>query len=128
MDGIHPEARSVVESNLHACLDGQTPEFEAEMRVRTKANEWTWILSRGRVIERNEQGAPVRMAGIEFDITARKRTEEALRESEARYSSLVSQATDIIYTAGVDGRFTFVNAAACELMGYEERELLDKHY
>ncbi|HTL62167.1 MAG TPA: PAS domain S-box protein [Nitrospira sp.] len=128
MDGIHPEDRSVVESNLHACLDGQTPEFEAEMRVRTKANEWTWILSRGRVIERNQKNAPVRMAGIEIDITARKRTEEALRESEVRYSSLVSQATDVIYTAGVDGRFTFVNAAACELMGYEERELLNKHY
>ena len=41
---------------------------------------------------------------IEIDITARKHTEEALRESEARYSSLVSQATDIIYTAGPDGR------------------------
>lgn len=127
-DGIHPDDRPLVEENLKACLAGQTPEFEAEMRVRTKANEWTWILNRGRVIERDEQGAPVRMAGIEIDITARKRTEEALRESEVRYSSLVSQATDIIYTAGLDGRFTFVNAAACELMGYEEQELLGKHY
>ena len=127
-DGIHPDDRPVVESNLKTCLAGQTPEFEAEMRVRTKADEWTWILNRGRVIERNKQGAPVRMAGIEIDITARKRTEEALRESEVRYSSLVSQATDIIYTAGVDGRFTFVNAAACELMGYTEEELLGMHY
>lgn len=127
-DGIHPDDRPLVEENLKACLAGQTPEFEAEMRVRTKANEWTWILSRGRVIERDELGAPVRMAGIEIDITVRKRTEEALRESEVRYSSLVSQATDIIYTAGLDGRFTFVNAAACELMGYEEKELLGKHY
>ena len=127
-DGIHPDDRPLVEENLKACLAGQTPEFEAEMRVRTKANEWTWILNRGRVIERDEQGAPVRMAGIEIDITVRKRTEEALRESEVRYSSLVSRATDIIYTAGLDGRFTFVNAAACELMGYEEQELLGKHY
>jgi PAS domain S-box-containing protein len=127
-DGIHPDDRAVADANLQACLNGQTPEFEAEMRVRTKANEWTWILSRGRVIERNQKNAPVRMAGIEIDITARRRTEEALRESEVRYSSLVSQATDIIYTAGVDGRFTFVNAAACELMGYDERELLNKHY
>ena len=128
MDGLHPDDQSLVEWNLKACLAGQTPEFEAEMRVRTKANEWTWILNRGRVIERDEQGTPVRMAGIEIDITARKRTEAALRESEARYSSLVSQATDIIYTAGPDGRFTFVNAAACAMMGYEEPELLGKHY
>ena len=127
-DGIHPDDRPVVEANLKTCLDGQTPEFEAEMRVRTKANEWTWILNRGRVIERNQAGAPVRMAGIEIDITSRKRTEEALKESEVRYSSLVSQATDIIYTAGRDGRFTFVNAAACDLMGYDQHELLGKHY
>lgn len=127
-DGVHPDDQPVVEENLKACLTGQTAEFEAEMRVRTKANEWTWILTRGRVIERNEAGAPLRMAGIEIDITARKRTEEALRESEVRYSSLVSQATDIIYTAGLDGRFTFVNAAASKLMGYEEKELLGMHY
>jgi PAS domain S-box-containing protein len=128
MGGIHPDDRSLVDEILKACLAGQTPEFEAEMRVRTKANEWTWILNRGRVIERGDQGTPVRMAGIEIDITARKRTEEALRESEVRYSSLVSQATDIIYTAGLDGRFTFVNAAGCDIMGYEEKELLGKHY
>ena len=128
MDGIHPDDRPLVEWLLKACLTAKTPEFEAEMRVRTKADEWTWILNRGRVIERNERGAPVRMAGIEIDITARKRTEEALRESEARYSSLVSQAADIIYTAGIDGRFTFVNAAACSIMGYEEQELMGKHY
>jgi two-component system sensor kinase len=128
LDGIHPDDRPVVEWNLQTCLATQTAEFEAEMRVRTKANEWTWILNRGRVIARNEEGAPVRMAGIEIDITARKRTEEALRESEARYSSLVSQATDIIYTAGLDGRFTFVNAAACAMMGYEQETLLGKHY
>jgi PAS domain S-box-containing protein len=128
MEAIHPDDRPAVEWHQNACLSGQMPEFEAEMRVRTKANEWTWILNRGRVIERDEQGAPVRMAGIEIDITARKRTEEALRESEARYSSLVSEATDIIYTAGLDGRFTFVNAAACVMMGYEEQELMGKHY
>jgi PAS domain S-box-containing protein len=128
LNGIHAEDRSMVEMNLNACLRGETPEFEAEMRVQTRANEWTWILSRGRVIERSAVGAAVRMAGIEIDMTARKRTEEALRESEARYSSLVSQAADIIYTAGIDGRFTFVNAAACAIMGYEEQELLGKHY
>jgi len=128
LNGIHADDRSMVEMNLNACLRGETPEFEAEMRVHTRANEWTWILSRGRVIERSIHGAAVRMAGIEIDMTSRKRTEEALGESEARYSSLVSQATDIIYTAGVDGRFTFVNAAACAIMGYEEQELLGKHY
>ncbi len=128
MKGIHPDDRSFVDENLKACLAGQTAEFEAEMRVRTKAGEWTWILDRGRVIKRDVHGAPIRMAGIEIDITARKRIEEALRESEARYSSLVSEATDIIYTAGLDGRFTFVNAAACRLMGYEQEELLGKHY
>ena len=62
------------------------------------------------------------------DITMRKSMEQALRESEDRYSSLVSHATDIIYTAGPDGRFTFVNAAACRIMGFPEEELLGKHY
>lgn len=77
---------------------------------------------------RGDGGVVCGVVGILQDITERKQAEEALRASEERCSSLVSQATDIIYTANMEGRFTFVNAAACSIMQYGEQELLGRHY
>ncbi len=128
VEGIHPDDRFHVERLLAGYLAGQTVSYECEMRIKTGAGEWAWIMDRGQIIERADDGTPLRMVGIELDITARKRAEYALRESQERYSSLVTQATDIIFTAGMDGRFTFVNAAACKIMGYQESELVGKHY
>ncbi|HEY5626370.1 MAG TPA: PAS domain S-box protein, partial [Nitrospira sp.] len=127
-EGVHPDDRAPVLRALQEHLDGHTSFYEAEMRVRTAAGEWTWIMDRGRVVERDGEGKALRMAGIEIDITARKRAEHALQESEERYSSLVSQAPDVIYIAGLDGRFTYVNASACSIMGYQSDELIGMHY
>src|SRR5262249_55144745 len=89
--------------------------------IQTK-ERGTTILQRKKITLYDEDGKPQDLLGISEDITERMQQEQALRESEQRYSSLVSQATDIIYTAGLDGRFAFVNAASCSIMGYREEE------
>jgi PAS domain S-box-containing protein len=55
---------------------------------------------------------------------ARHQAEEAQRESEARYRSLVDQSPDLVVRFDRDGRFTFVNAAVSRLLGYTPEELL----
>ena len=61
------------------------------------------------------------------DITARKRAEQALKESELKYASLVEQATDGIYILQ-DGVFKFANKAISELLGYSVDELLGRSF
>lgn len=62
------------------------------------------------------------------DITAAKRTDEALRDSQERYRQLVTKASDIIYRTDASGRFTFVNPVAMRIMKYAEPELLGRRF
>jgi PAS domain S-box-containing protein len=60
------------------------------------------------------------------DITARKRAEETLRQSEARFRSIYEQAAVGIEQVALDGKLLMVNASVCRMLGYEESELLGK--
>jgi PAS domain S-box-containing protein len=58
----------------------------------------------------------------------RKRAEEKLRESEEQYRTLVENASDIVFRLDDTGHITFVNPAAIRITGYEEEEIIGRHY
>ncbi len=58
----------------------------------------------------------------------RKQVEEAMRESEERYRTLVENASDIVFRLDDTGHITFVNPATLRIMGYEEKEIIGRHY
>jgi len=74
----HPDDLPRMRADRDAHFAGQTPRYVNEHRVRCKDGQWKWILSRGLVIERDEQGRPLRMIGTHTDVTAAKQA-EALR-------------------------------------------------
>jgi PAS domain S-box-containing protein len=61
---------------------------------------------------------------VSRDLTDAKRAEQALEQSEIRYRSLVQQASDGIFIAAGDGRYTEVNDAGCRMLGYTRDEIL----
>ncbi|HMD80264.1 MAG TPA: PAS domain S-box protein, partial [Anaerolineales bacterium] len=71
-------------------------------------------------------GSTAMIGGTAFDITERKQAEEALRESEERFRALLRQATAGIVRKDAEGKFIFVNEAFCNMLGYDEAELLGK--
>ncbi len=81
---VHPDDFPRVRQELDAHIEGRTPVYEAEYRMRTKGGGWKWILARGRVVERDENGLPLRITGTHLDITARKQAEEEHRTLEAQ--------------------------------------------
>ncbi|MFW9917322.1 MAG: PAS domain S-box protein [Candidatus Thorarchaeota archaeon] len=79
---IHPEDKTAVLENRNNHLKGLTPFYEAEYRFRRHSGEWRWILSRGKVVERDKDSHALRLVGILLDITERKQTEVESLESE----------------------------------------------
>ncbi|MCL4303077.1 MAG: PAS domain S-box protein [Anaerolineae bacterium] len=75
----HPEDKERLSLAWEAHLIGKSPFYECEYRLQTKSGEWKWILDRGKVVQRDEAGRPIRLAGTHLDITERKQAEEALR-------------------------------------------------
>lgn len=66
---VPEDAMPEIKAKLDACLSGDAAWFHAEFQMRHKDGSWRWILSRAKVVERDEKGAPLRMVGTHTDIT-----------------------------------------------------------
>lgn len=81
---IHPDDKERVLVALSEHLDGKSPRYESEHRLRTGDGKWKWILDRGKVIEWDEAGRPLRAAGTHLDISVRKAADEEKQRLEAQ--------------------------------------------
>lgn len=84
---IHPEDLSREQSVLEACLKNTVPFYVCEYRVKCKNGNWKWLLSRGIVVERGDNGQPLRMTGTISDISEKRRVDETIWQ-HANFDSL----------------------------------------
>lgn len=87
---VHPDEREAVAARLSDHLEGRSDIYECEHRLRHKDGSWRWILDRGRVVERDVEGRPLRMIGTHADVTIRHEAEEALREADRRKDEFIA--------------------------------------
>jgi PAS domain S-box-containing protein len=78
----HPDDRLQMQIDRQAHFEGRTAVYRNEHRVRCKDGNWKWVLSRGVVIARDEDGHPLRMVGTHTDITDIKQAEVLQRSLE----------------------------------------------
>jgi PAS domain S-box-containing protein len=112
-------------SDEQAILQTGQPLVNREERAVDAKGNAKW-LSTSKVPLCNRQGETIGIIGIGRDITERRQAEEALRQSEMSFRSVVEGAPYGIFRASVDGRFLRVNSALQEMLGYRtSKELLD---
>jgi two-component system cell cycle sensor histidine kinase/response regulator CckA len=108
---VHPEDFPQALWKLEAHLRGELESYEAEFRMRSRSGEYRWILSRGRVIERAEDGLPLRMTGVHIDVHKRHSNEELMQQ-------LAKHLGDGIFLASVRPRsLLYANPAFERLLG-----------
>jgi PAS domain S-box-containing protein len=120
---VHPDDLPRVMQAINDHLAGLTPGYSNEYRILTKSGEWMWIQDRGKVIEHDEGGKPLRVAGAFHDISDRKRAEKELQESEDKFRSLFESSLDGILLTAPDGKVFNANQAACRILGRTEQDL-----
>ena len=81
-DLVHPDDLLLTNERLRAHIEGRTPMFEVEQRLRMKSGDWKWMLARGKVVSRDENGVPLRMTGTHTDLTAQKKLQEQLIQAQ----------------------------------------------
>lgn len=103
---MNPEDEPVVRARLDPHLAGETPSYQAEFRLRHRDGHWVWIDARGQVVERAEDGSPLRMAGTHIDISRRKEADAQLEQlnrellSASRRAGMAEVATSVLHNVG----------------------------
>ncbi len=118
---IHPEDKAMVMETLNGHLKNDSIPYKFDYRVRTKFGGWKWIANYGKVVARDSQGNPLRMAGIHRDISDRKQTEAVLREKEKTIRALVETIPDPMIRMKQDGKkIELINQKMFRLLSAEE--------
>ena len=97
-----------------------------EFRLRCKDGSFVDVEVIGAVIY--HEGKPYAIQGVGRNITERKQAEEALRQSEERYRTVLEKMEEGYYEVDIAGNFTFVNNAMCRILGYSRDELIGMNY
>jgi two-component system sensor kinase FixL len=112
---VHPDDRLLALNTIEAHKQGKTGAIEFDFRLHFPAGGREWIRVKGRVVERDVVGTPLRMVGTIQDVTERKQAEKALRESEMRWQFAVESHGDAMWDWDAAKDELFLTPAAMEL-------------
>ena len=118
---IHEQDVPLLMQRLRSHLQGETPLFMSEHRMDLAGNgSWTWVRARGRVVERDADGRPLRIAGTARDITASRNAEYEHRIA----SEVMRSMSEAVAVLDWDYNFIAVNQAFTRITGYTDVEVI----
>ncbi len=120
-DITHPDDLDPDLALMQRMLTGEIDTYQLEKRYFHKQGHIVWVLLSVSLV-RDARGQPLHFISQIQNITARKLTENALKESEEKYRDLFENANDFIQVIDSDGRFLYVNRAWKEALGYNDEE------
>jgi PAS domain S-box-containing protein len=125
MPPVHDEDKERVNQHLDA-LSPENPAEKIQYRVVLPTREVRWQHWSDHAIF-DDTGSLMEFQSVGWDITAKKKVEDSLQESEARYRFLVESVFDGFFVCEIEsGGFLLINKKACDLLGYPMQEALQR--
>ncbi|MGH8164472.1 MAG: diguanylate cyclase domain-containing protein, partial [Rhodanobacteraceae bacterium] len=119
---VHPDDLDRVEHALAEHVAGNSDHFEAEHRLLNPRGDWIWVISRGKIVERDAAGKPLRICGTARDISALRAAERDRRIA----AEVIRSMTEAVTVTDLNFRFVSVNTAFTRMTGYAESEVLGR--
>lgn len=116
---IHDEDKALFFGRLENRMHGEPANSSLEFRAVRKNGSIVWLEAFANPIEYMGERA---VQGMFLDITERKKIQEILLESEAKYRELANSLPDIVFETEIDGKLTFINDAALKMGGCSDED------
>ena len=115
MAALHPDDHENVFNTIREASSRKWI-YEVEMRLKGVDGQYRWFLARA-IPQYDQEGNIIKWYGTNTDIEDRKRTEVALRESEARFRNMADNAPVMVWVTEADGACSYVSQSWCEFTG-----------
>ena len=119
----HEDYRDANRALVTELLEGKRDQFQIEKQYRRKDGSLVWVRNNVSLV-RDPESTPRFMLALSEDITERKEAEEALQQSEERARLVLNSAAEGIFGCDSHGTCLFSNAAAAQMLGYDDSEQL----
>lgn len=123
MQVVHPDDRQKVKDAVARTV-GEGAPYELEYRIVRRNGDIRYISTRGMLV-RDDNGRPMRINGVLWDSTEKKRTEEALQESERKFRDLSEKSMVGVYLVQ-DNDYKYANSEFAQIFGYTVEEIVEK--
>jgi two-component system cell cycle sensor histidine kinase/response regulator CckA len=125
---VHPDDREQLLKCYQDYVEGRTERYRTEFRMATADGDWRWILSLGRVVERDAQGRPSRFLGTHTDITERKAAEARVADALGFARAVIHSSPLGIIAYGPEGGCVTANESAAQIVGTDVPGLLRQNF
>lgn len=123
---IHPDDRTPLLQKFEYTLEEENDATYA-FRIIDHHGKLKYLHCKLKV-QRDPVGIPIRLVGFNIDISRHKEDADALKKSEQQFRSLFDQNPDAVFSLDITGRFTNVNTALTDMVGYSREEMIGKDF